>query len=226
MIHALRGGLTGKVSARKMGPGQDRRRRAWSPLWRECWRLALLPVMHNSCQILFLSTFTLLYNHLYDSPFGRLWLLHKFLTNCKNFRHAPHAEPEESRCIRGPGNAQYCCDRTWRTGGENSAESANPASRRDQRDPITGICSPWLGCGDRICSAERSPRGSAKRGSGSGGDVRPREELLGRLQPAAGSYLPSEETAPPFAVYSHRRLSRIPSCKATGAPAEICSALP
>jgi hypothetical protein len=48
--------------------------------------------------------------------------------------------------------------------------------------------------------------GSVKRVSGSEGDAktapdrRPREELLGRLQPAAGSHLPSEETAPPFAV--------------------------
>jgi hypothetical protein len=43
-------------------------------------------------------------------------------------------------------------------------------------------------------------RDLAKQGSGSGGDAGPREELLGRLQPATGSHLPSEETAPPFAV--------------------------
>jgi hypothetical protein len=76
------------------------------------------------------------------------------------------------------------------------------------------------------CAPERSPRGPAKRGSGSGGDARPREELSGRLQPATGSHLPSEETAPPCAVYSRRRLSRIPSRKAAVAPAKICSALP
>jgi hypothetical protein len=77
------------------------------------------------------------------------------------------------------------------------------------------------------CDPERGPRGPAKRGSGSGGDARDRARiLLGRLQPAAGSHLPLEETAQPFAVYSRRRLSRIPSCQAAVVPPKICSALP
>jgi len=50
---------------------------------------------------------------------------------------------------------------------------------------------------------------------------------IGRQQPATGSHLPLEETAPPCAVnHSRRRLSRIPSRKPTAAPAEIYSALP
>jgi hypothetical protein len=39
--------------------------------------------------------------------------------------------------------------------------------------------------------------------------------LLRRMHPATGSHLPLEDTAPPFAVHSHRRLSRIPSRKVT-----------
>jgi hypothetical protein len=51
------------------------------------------------------------------------------------------------------------------------------------------------------CAPERSLRGPAKRGSGSGGDAGDRARILsGRLQPATGSHLPLEETAPPFAV--------------------------
>jgi hypothetical protein len=45
------------------------------------------------------------------------------------------------------------------------------------------------------------PRDPAKQGSGSGGNARDRARiLLGRLQPAAGSHLPAEETASPLAV--------------------------
>jgi hypothetical protein len=36
---------------------------------------------------------------------------------------------------------------------------------------------------------------------------------VGRPQPATGSHLPPEDTAPPFAVYSRCRLSRIPSLR-------------
>jgi hypothetical protein len=44
--------------------------------------------------------------------------------------------------------------------------------------------------------------------------------------PLRGRIFLSEETAPPFAVYSRRRLSRIPSREATVAPAETCSEVP
>jgi hypothetical protein len=77
------------------------------------------------------------------------------------------------------------------------------------------------------CAPERGPRGPAKRGSGSGGDAGDRTRTLsGRKQPATGSHLPSEETAPPFAVHSRRRLSCSPSRKAAVAPATTCSGLP
>ena len=76
---------------------------------------------------------------------------------------------------------------------------------------------------------------------------------MGRQQPATGSHLPLEDTAPPSAVapdfaatgwdgalqavclvrllakginHSRRRLSRIPSREAAVAPAEICSTVP
>ena len=74
---------------------------------------------------------------------------------------------------------------------------------------------------------ERCPRGPAKRGFGQRQGCFDRAPvLLGRRHSATGSHLPSEDTAPPFAVYSRRRLSRISSRKATVAPAETCSGLP
>jgi hypothetical protein len=106
---------------------------------------------------------------------------------------------------------------------------------QDRAKILLGVCIPLRGriflrktlLSPARCAPERSTRGPAKRGSGSGGDARDRARiLLGRLQPATGSYLPLEETAQPFAVYSRRRLSCIPSRKAAVAPAKICSALP
>jgi hypothetical protein len=40
--------------------------------------------------------------------------------------------------------------------------------------------------------------GPTKRGSGSVGDARPHKVYMGRQQPATGSHLPLEETAPPY----------------------------
>src|SRR5574337_1849300 len=50
------------------------------------------------------------------------------------------------------------------------------------------------GCVATPCNGapERGPRGPAKRGSGSGGDARPRLRHVGHPHPATGSHLPAE----------------------------------
>jgi hypothetical protein len=84
----------------------------------------------------------------------------------------------------------------------------------------------------RHCSALRGATRSVARGALRSGDraaagmPRPRQNIVGSLTARYGSHLPLEDTAPPFAVYSRRRLSRIPSRKAAVAPTEIRSALP
>lgn len=140
--------LTGKVSARKMGPEQDRRCRARSPLWGECWRLVLLPVMHNSCQILFLLFLPARTRTYGLIPFRHVLLLHKFLTSCKNFRQGSNAEPERPRCIRGPGSAEYCRDRRRRVAGE---KGRGGASRANGHHRITGFELPVARRRDGIC---------------------------------------------------------------------------
>jgi hypothetical protein len=65
--------------------------------------------------------------------------------------------------------------------------------------------------GPSRCAPERGPRGPACSGDrAAAGMQETAQGYCWGLQPATGPHLPSEETAPPFAVYSHRRLSRIP----------------
>jgi hypothetical protein len=80
----------------------------------------------------------------------------------------------------------------------------------------------------RRSAPERSPRGPAKRGSGSGGDASTASQycwdvgipLRGRI------FLWKTLLRPSRSHHSRRRLSRIPSSKANVAPAETCSEVP
>jgi hypothetical protein len=75
---------------------------------------------------------------------------------------------------------------------------------------------------------ERSPRGPAKRGSGSGGDASTAPQYCwGAGIPLRDRiFLRKKLLRPTRSHHSRRRLSRIPSRKATVAPAETCSGLP
>ena len=63
---------------------------------------------------------------------------------------------------------------------------------------------------------ERCPRGPAKRGSGSGGDARPRLWYMGRPHPATGSHLPVEDTAPALRGRAPERCPRGPAKRGSG----------
>jgi hypothetical protein len=77
-----------------------------------------------------------------------------------------------------------------------------PRQYRDAHSPLRGHIFLWKTLlRPSRCVPERGPRGPAKRGSGSAGDAGDRAKTVsGRSQPATGSHLPLEDTAPPFAV--------------------------
>ena len=75
-------------------------------------------------------------------------------------------------------------------------------SARFCRTDGTGLCrrSALVGSWGRGAAPERRPRDPAEQGSGSGGDATTALMDDGAAHPATGSHLPSEATAPPFAV--------------------------
>jgi hypothetical protein len=71
-------------------------------------------------------------------------------------------------------------------------------------------------------------RGAPRSGDRAASGMPERAKVyMGRQQPATGSHLLWKTLLRPArSHHSRRRLSRIPSRKATAAPVEICSALP